>query len=68
MNLAHRSKKISGRVWKGVLLQPGHNKTRGTSLEFDVYVGEHVEAINRAYMEIASPNLAYPMMIPTFIG
>ncbi|MBQ8371964.1 MAG: ADP-ribosylglycohydrolase family protein [Clostridia bacterium] len=40
-----------------------------SSLEFDVTVGEQVDVINRAYMEITSPTLCYPMMIPiTFIG
>ena len=39
------------------------------SAELDITVGEHIEAVNRAYMEITSQNLAYPMMIPiTFIG
>ena len=39
------------------------------SLEFDLIAGENVEAVNRAYMEITSPGLCYPMMIPiTLIG
>ena len=49
--------------------QPLHGIYGDTSLEFDVTVGDCVQAVNRAYMEIVSPNLCYPMMIPiTFIG
>ena len=49
--------------------QPLHGIMGEASVELDVFVGERVEAINRAYMEITSPTLAYPMMIPiTFIG
>ena len=49
--------------------QPLHGIMGEASVELDVSVGERVEAINRAYMEITSPTLAYPMMIPiTFIG
>ncbi|MBQ7390894.1 MAG: ADP-ribosylglycohydrolase family protein [Clostridia bacterium] len=49
--------------------QPWHGIMGEASLSFDISVGERVEAINRAYMEITSPTLAYPMMIPiTFIG
>ncbi len=49
--------------------QPIHGIYGASSLEFDVTVGESVDAVNRAYMEIVSPNLCYPMMIPiTFVG
>ena len=49
--------------------QPIHGLHGNASLSFDLTVGERVEAVNRAYMEITSPNLAYPMMIPiTLIG
>lgn len=46
-----------------------HNLYGDASLEFDVTAGDNVDVVNRAYMEITSPNLCYPMMIPiTFIG
>ena len=49
--------------------QPIHELYGIASLEFDITVGENVDAVNRAYMEITSGNLCYPMMIPiTFIG
>ncbi len=49
--------------------QPAHGIFGDSSLEFDVTVGENVDAVNRAYMEIVSPNLCYTMMIPiTFVG
>lgn len=49
--------------------QPIHGLYGDTSIEFDITVGENVDVVNRAYMEIVSPNLCYPMMIPiTFIG
>ena len=37
--------------------------------QFTVTVGDRVDAVNRAYAEITSPTLPYPMMIPMiFIG
>ena len=49
--------------------QPIHGLFGKASIEFDITLGETVDAINRAYMEITSPNLCYPMMIPiTLIG
>ena len=49
--------------------QPIHGLTGDVSIDFDVTVGERVDVVNRAYMEIVSQNLCYPMMIPiTFIG
>jgi hypothetical protein len=49
--------------------QPIHELYGIASVEFDITVGENVNAVNRAYMEITSGNLCYPMMIPiTFIG
>jgi hypothetical protein len=49
--------------------QPIHGLYGEASMEFEITVGEQVDAINRAYMEIVSPELAFPMMIPIhFIG
>ena len=49
--------------------QPWNDIPGESSIELDITVGEQVEAVNRAYMEITSPTLAYPMMIPIlFIG
>jgi len=49
--------------------QPIHGLYGDTAIEFDITVGENVDAVNRAYMEITSPHICYPMMIPiTFIG
>lgn len=57
---------------KNILLeypQPVHKVYGTASVEFDITVSETVNAVNRAYMEITSPSLAYPAMIPiTFIG
>ncbi len=37
--------------------------------QFTITVGDRVDAVNRAYAEITSPTLPYPMMIPMiFIG
>ena len=43
--------------------QPAHGLFGDASLEFDLTVGESVDAINRIYMEITGANLCYPMMI-----
>lgn len=49
--------------------QPWHDIEGEAAVEFSVTVGEKVEAVNRAYMEITSGCLAYPAVIPiTFIG
>ena len=49
--------------------QPLHGLFGVASLEFDLAVGDRVEAVNRAYVEITSYGLCYPMMIPiTLIG
>ena len=46
-----------------------HDLYGEASTSFEITAGERVDAVNRAYMEITSNNLAYPMMIPiTFIG
>ena len=47
--------------------QPKHGLFGNVSLEFDLTVGDHVEAVNRVYMEITSSNLCYPMMIPIIL-
>ena len=49
--------------------QPIHGIYGETSVEFDITVGEHMDAVNRAYMEIVTQNYSCPMMIPiTFVG
>ena len=49
--------------------QPAHKLFGNASIEFDLTVGENVDAVNRVYMEITSSELCYPMMIPiTLIG
>ena len=49
--------------------QHAHGLFGTASVEFDLTAGDGVEVVNRSYMEITSPNLAYPLMIPiTLIG
>ena len=49
--------------------QPIHDLYGEASTSFEITAGEQVDVVNRAYMEITSNNLAYPMMIPIiFIG
>ena len=53
------------------LLYPQHiHGLMGTAkTSFTVTVGDRVEAVNRAYAELTSPTMPYPVMIPmTFIG
>ena len=49
--------------------QPWHGIMGCVKTEFTITVGDRVESVNRAYAELTSPGLAYPIMIPmTFIG
>jgi hypothetical protein len=49
--------------------QPIHGLYGDAAVEFEITAGEHIDVVNRAYMEITSPHICYPMMIPiTFIG
>ena len=49
--------------------QPPHGLYGIAKTSFTVTVGERVRAINRAYAELTSPTLPYPVMIPIiFIG
>ena len=46
-----------------------HELYGDASVEFEIKAGENVEPVNRAYVEVVSPDLAYPMMVPViFIG
>lgn len=49
--------------------QPPHGLYGIAKTSFTVTVGERVRAVNRAYAELTSPTLPYPVMIPIiFIG
>lgn len=49
--------------------QPEHKIYGMASVEFDVTVSGVLNGVNRAYIEVTSPSLAYPAMIPiTFVG
>ena len=61
-----------GRYDKTVSLlypQPPHQLWGYSKTEFTVTVGEKVDYVNRAYVEVTCPTLPYPVMVPiTFIG
>lgn len=49
--------------------QPIHDTKGIEKTEFSITAGENVDVINRVYVEVTAPTLAYPVMIPiTFIG
>ena len=49
--------------------QPEHKIYGTASVEFDVTFVGCLSGVNRAYIEVTSPSLAYPAMIPiTFVG
>lgn len=49
--------------------QPVQKMYGDAKTEFSITVGEKVDIVNRAYVEIVSPILSYPVMVPlTFIG
>ena len=46
-----------------------HGLYGDASVEFEITAGESIDVVNRVYMEITSPHICYPMMIPIiFIG
>ena len=49
--------------------QPEHKIYGTASVEFNITVSGVLNGVNRAYIEVTSPSLAYPAMIPiTFVG
>jgi hypothetical protein len=49
--------------------QPIHGLYGDAPVEFEITAGDVVEPINRAYLEVVTPNICYPMMIPiVFLG
>ena len=61
-----------GRYYRTISLaypQPPHGLYGIAKTSFTVTVGEHVGVVNRAYAELTSPTLPYPVMVPiVFIG
>ena len=55
---------------KSLYLEPFWNQPKeGFPIEFDIIVGDQLQAINRVYMEVTSPCMVQPMMIPiVFVG
>jgi hypothetical protein len=48
--------------------QPPHGIYGDASVSFEITAGQ-AEAVNRLYMEVTSPTLSYPVMVPIiFIG
>ena len=49
--------------------QPPHGLFGTAETEFTVIAGENIDAINRLYMEVTCPTMAYPVLVPIiFIG
>ena len=47
--------------------QPPHGIYGDASASFEITAGEHVEAVNRLYMEVTSPTLSYPVIVPIIL-
>jgi hypothetical protein len=49
--------------------QPPHGLFGIAATEFTITVGDRIDTVNRAYVEVTSPTLPYPVTVPiTFIG
>lgn len=49
--------------------QYAHNIYGTSTMEFEIEVGEHINAVNHIYAEITCPTMPYPVMVPIiFLG